>query len=519
MSNARMSGLVAMGTVGLQRPCVAFPCCAEQRPRRYAGVVSRTRNIRQMRISMSSSSRDKDGQASSGFLKDVRPVEANIASEALDSQVRGLVEKSILSRKYHVTVGDVAAEAGIPIAQAQQALTALASDSQAVLKVSDQGDIVYEFAKNFRDVVRSKSLRIRLEPTVEKVKNALAYIGRVAFGTALVSSVAIVTIALSVLSSSNDSRNDNRRSVQYRPPIYFNMMDFFWYFDPWYYRRPYYYQKRPDEMGFLESVFSCVFGDGDPNEGFDAERWNALGRFIQSRGGVVTAEEVAPFLDATMDGLRKAMDTDGVVVDESFVLPALVKFDGRADVDDSGNIVYVFPELQTSARKTPMPVPYDAILEKDWKFTRATNGQKILVGLLGLFNFVGVFALSAALQNPRNIYVLAVNGLQGVVGLMPYLQAYALSFAVIPFIRWLSLKKTNAAIQDRNAARMTAAKSLLQPTRSLQQKLASKQSKAVFRTVQDKDVIYRSDRNLDETEYSESEASDWERRFKQKHSS
>lgn len=514
-----MSRVVARGAVMVQRPCVALPCCAVQRPCRYAGVVSRDRHVRHLVVRpMSSFSRDKDGLASSSFLKDVRSEEAKVASEALDSEVRGLVEKSIVSRKYHVTVGDVAAEAGIPIGQAQQALTALASDSQAVLKVSDQGDIVYEFGKNFKDIVRSKSLRIRLEPTVDKVKNVLAYLGRVAFGTALVSSVAIVTVALSVLSSSNDSRNDNRRSMQFRSPMYFNMMDFFWYFDPWYYRRSYYYAKRPDEMGFLESVFSCVFGDGDPNDGFEAERWNALGRFIQSRGGVVTAEEVAPFLDATMDGLRKAMDTDGVVVDESFVLPALVKFDGRADVDASGNIVYVFPELQTSARKTPMPVPYDAILEEDWKFTRATNGQKILVGLLGLFNFVGVVALSAALQNPRNIYVLALNGLQGVVGLMPYLQAYALSFAVIPFVRWLSLKKTNAEIQDRNAARMTAAKSLLQPSKSLQQKLASKKSKAVFRTVQDKDVIYRSDKNLDETQYAEAESSDWERRFKQKHS-
>lgn len=50
-------------------------------------------------------------------------------------------------------------------------------------------------------------------------------------------------------------------------------------------------------MNFLEAIFSWVFGDGDPNADYDRRRWQAAGRYIQSRGGTVVAEELAPFLD------------------------------------------------------------------------------------------------------------------------------------------------------------------------------------------------------------------------------
>jgi hypothetical protein len=227
-------------------------------------------------------------------------------------------------------------------------------------------------------------------------------------------------------------------------------------------------------MGFLESIYSCVFGDGDPNENvFEQQRWNALGRYIQSRGGVATAEELAPFLDASTTEFGAAIDADGLVVQESFVLPALTRFGGEPQVDATGNIVYVFESLQSTASARPMPVPYDAVLEQEWTLTRATTPQKILVGLLAAANLVGVVALSVSLQNPRNLYILTINGLQGIVGAMPFLQAYAVSFVVIPLIRWADIQRKNAAIADRNEARMRAAESLMQPSTSLRAKIAS----------------------------------------------
>jgi hypothetical protein len=444
----------------------------------------------------------------------------SVESEKINADVRRAVETSIRTRNYRVTVGDVAAEAGVALPEVQRALSALALDSKATLEVSKQGEIVYEFPRNFEDTIRGASLKIRMEPALNTATRVVAYLGRITFGAALIASLATVTLALSVLSSS--SRNDDSRGsgrVIYRRPLFIDLMDMWWYFDPYYYRR-----RRAmgsmGEMGFLESIFSCVFGDGDPNEEFESQRWNVLGRYIQSRGGVVTAEELAPFLDATMKEFKGVTDQDGIVVLESFVLPALTKFDGVPQVDDSGSIVYVFPSLQSSAQQRPMPVPYDAVLEKEWKLTRASTGQQILVGILGVVNFIAVAALSVSLQNPQNIYLLTVNGLQGIMGLMPYLQAYAMSFAIIPFVRWFGIQRKNAAIQDRNTARMTAAKTLMSPSKSLERKLNAKKAKAVFKTVTKNDMVFSSDDDFSSfsSRREEDSMDDWERRFEKKYS-
>ncbi len=41
---------------------------------------------------------------------------------------------------------------------------------------------------------------------------------------------------------------------------------------------------------------------------------------------------------------------DNSALDESFVVPALVRFNGHPEVDDAGNLIYTFPDLQASSR-------------------------------------------------------------------------------------------------------------------------------------------------------------------------
>mmetsp|Transcript_63067 Transcript_63067/g.73782 ORF Transcript_63067/g.73782 Transcript_63067/m.73782 type:complete len:390 (-) Transcript_63067:386-1555(-) len=127
-------------------------------------------------------------------------------------------------------------------------------------------------------------------------------------------------------------------------------LDFFYY-------RPYYspYSRggavavndpnEEQEMGFLEAVFSYVFGDGDPNRELDSKRLQLASTMIRENNGAVTAEQLAPFCDdAPLPG------NDQLNVDESFVLPIVSKLDGVPSVTDDGTIVYVFSELQTSAQ-------------------------------------------------------------------------------------------------------------------------------------------------------------------------
>ena len=72
-----------------------------------------------------------------------------------------------------------------------------------------------------------------------------------------------------------------------------------------------------------------------------------VGNYIQHKGGVVTAEELAPYLDVPAAG----QDADSIVVDESYVVPALVRFGGSPEVDRNNNLVYKFPSLQKTGRQ------------------------------------------------------------------------------------------------------------------------------------------------------------------------
>ena len=61
----------------------------------------------------------------------------------------------------------------------------------------------------------------------------------------------------------------------------------------------------------------------------------------------MTAEELAPFLDVPPAG----KDADSIVVDEGYIVPALVRFGGSPEVDQDNNLIYRFPSLQKTGRQ------------------------------------------------------------------------------------------------------------------------------------------------------------------------
>lgn len=53
--------------------------------------------------------------------------------------------------------------------------------------------------------------------------------------------------------------------------------------------------------GFFEDAFAVVFGGANPNEGFDEQRWRAIGERIALNGGVVAGEQILPLLDVPQE--------------------------------------------------------------------------------------------------------------------------------------------------------------------------------------------------------------------------
>lgn len=444
----------------------------------------------------------------------VRPGGA-VESDKLAADVRKRAMNAIDSCGRRVTIGDVASKAGLKVNEAQRALQALAADTDGFLEVSDEGDVIYVFPKDYRSKLSAKSFRIKVEPLVEQTKSAAEYVIRVSFGTALVASIVLVFTAIIAIASGR-SEEDNRgrrggRSYGSGFNFYINPVDLFWYFDPNYYDRRR-QRQREGGMNFIDSVFSFVFGDGDPNQGIEEERWKLIGEYIASKGGVVAAEELAPYLDVYT---TQTQDND------SYVLPVLLRFDGRPEVDDEGNIFYRFPSFQRTAtrsgRKEYVGKRWtDAVggvikyfKERKWQFSKTNSSERAMAIGLGALNLFGVLVLGVMLRESpgtSNSFITFVSSI------FPLLQIYAGSFFAIPVIRWFIVSKTNSDIENRNLAREQRFTALENPDLSLRRKLLSARDMAQKTFIGQDRIVYSTDKDLSDQDY---EANEWDRRFRE----
>lgn len=457
-------------------------------------------------------------RASIDAVSAVRPG-GSVESDKLPSDVRKRAMDAVDECGGRVTIGDVASKAGLKLNEAQRALQALAADTDGFLEVSDEGDVLYVFPKDYRAKLTAKSFRMKIEPLFEKTKAVAEYLVRVSFGTALIASIVLVyTTIIALLSNRSDEDNRGRRggrSYDTGFTFYFTPSDLFWYWDPYYYRRRRVQTEDGDKMNFIESVFSFVFGDGDPNQGIEEERWKLIGNYIASNGGVVTAEELAPYLDV--------QTTQGSLTDESYILPVLLRFDGQPEIDEEGNILYIFPSLQRTAssqrsgrkeyvgrRWADWVVGVEKFFqEKKWEFSKTSMNERAMVVGLGGVNLFGVVILGAML---KDVAVAPSGFIKFVAEIFPLLQIYAGSFFAIPLIRWFINRKRNADIEKRNQAREQFARALELPDLSLRRKLLCARDMAQRTVIGQDRIVYSTEKDLVEQDY---EARDWDRKFRE----
>jgi hypothetical protein len=425
---------------------------------------------------------------------------------------REAVMKAVEKLNYRVTVGDVAAQSGLSLAIASSQLMSLATDSGGHLQVSQSGDIAYMFSRNFRNILLNRSFKLRMQAWLQSVWKWLFFLIRISFGIVLILSIAIVVIAIIVAlialqsANSNDSDSGSSSSSNSSSSSSSGGSDFssfIWWGDPFSVFTPNYYEERrtlqqsqapvAEQMGFLESVFSFLFGDGNPNADLEQRRWKAIAKVIRANGGAVIAEKIAPYLD------NLGNTTEG---DEDYMLPVLVKFNGYPEVSDLGTIIYRFPELQTvGAERKQKKVP--TYLEENlWKFSQAGAGKVTLSAGLGIFYLVASLFLGSLLRSPALAGKL--TGFLGFVsGAYWFLLGYAILFLAVPVVRYFVLQGMNAKIAANNQERITRANSLRQPTAQLKQKLGFAHQFATDQNViSDDDLAYSTESDLVDQEYA-----------------
>lgn len=401
------------------------------------------------------------------------------------------IVKTIEKLDYRVTVGEVAAIAGLEINTAQQGLLALAADAGGHLQVAESGDVVYLFPKNFLGILRNKYWQLRWKETWAKIWRVLFYLIRVSFGIVLIASIllmlvaiAVIVIAISASGQDDDDRGNDYGGGTIFMPNFWISPDFFWWFYPDYDSRRQRKRKSGErnQMNFLEAVYSFLFGDGNPNADLEETRYATIGQIIQNNDGAVIAEQIAPYVDQTDEA-------------EDYMIPVLARYNGYPQVSPEGEIIYYFPELQVMAsRRKKITLP-NYLQEQLWRFSQATSGQKMLAIGLGGINLILALVLGSFLQDPS----VAIQ-LGGVVALANSLYAvllgYGIAFLVIPLIRYFWLQWRNQKISDRNQARESRVNVLQQVSETLRQKLLFAQKFAQQKIISDRDLAYTTETDL-----------------------
>jgi hypothetical protein len=417
---------------------------------------------------------------------------------------------------YRVTVGDVAAEAGIPLLEAQREVLALATEAQANLQVAESGEVAYVFPKNLQAVLWSKSWRLRWQSTWEKIWRVLFYLIRISFGVILILSLVLIVVAITLLAiaASSAGREDNDSGgrggggggMVFMPRLWIGP-DIFWMFDPRGDRRR---PARPQgDLNWLEAVFSFLFGDGNPNADLDDRRWKTIAQVIQANGGAVVAEQITPFLGDLGKGWANDL--------EDFMVPVLSRFNGMPQVSPQGGLVYQFPELQVTAKARRTITPPRFLRELPRRFSQATSGQIMVAIGLGSANLIGALVLGNMLQDQA-----LVSQLGGIVALANSLYwlllGYGASFLGIPLGRYFWVQRQNQRIEARNLEREQRAAALNQLTPERQEKLAFAQTLTAQTVLGTDDLAYTTEVDLTEQEAAQKDKIDaeWQRLLDQR---
>lgn len=422
------------------------------------------------------------------------------------------IMRAVEQLNYRVTVGDIAAHAGLEVNLAQRGLLALASETNGHLQVSEAGEIAYLLPQNFRTILRNKSIRLRLQAWGSRAWRILFYLIRISFGIFLIVSIILIFVTIFViLIAMSNSRGGNSNNRKYGSSIPLSLLhfrfgsDLLWFFSLNHHRHAkkgsVKYRQQQDhgdrQLNFFEAVFSFLFGDGNPNPNLEERRWQIIGTVIHNQGGAVVAEQIAPYLD-----IAKTQ-----AIDEDDMLPTLIRFDGYPEVSSIGDIIYRFPVLQTTATAEGQKAVPSYLQESFWNFSQVRPEQLSLVAGLGFLNLIGALILRTLLSDGT----IALQ-LGGVVALAQsvfwILLGYGVGFLGVPLVRYFWIRGRNRQIERRNQKRQEYAATLNQADANLQRKIQFAQQFATQFVVTQEDLAYTSEKELLEQEIEHSDGTD-----------
>jgi hypothetical protein len=389
-----------------------------------------------------------------------------------DDKDYGLVIAAFKKHSQGAAIADICAGTGLALARVRELVTRAADEYGGRFEVTESGEILYSFPRGF--VSRYRGLAPALKKWGHRLLRALTALGIFLFklwiavmlvgyfGVFMVILLCALALAMGagIAVSRKSSRNSRRGSEWNVNGMFLAGRVFELFMRIWFYsmavsdKRGNTGRGGPRGRPLHRSVFSFVFGDGDPNRDYGALEKRAFIAYVQSHQGVVSLPELM-----ALTGLPPGRA-------EEYIIRLCVEFSGSPEATEEGTVVYRFDELllqsvREAGDRGDAPVKklktFSSNPSRSNKWFCLINGINLLFGSYFLFETLRLSAPDLySIYDASFIYGMVYRFFSGLLnnplpalmfglGLVPL--AFSLFFWLIPLARERRLKKENEEIR------------------------------------------------------------------------
>lgn len=370
------------------------------------------------------------------------------------------LEKSLKGGKRQLTLGDAASLSALDMDDAKRALDALVEKYDSKLKVTENGDLIYDFGASLHRRGEKTANEIWTE-VQEKAWQVFKFLFRIGITVMLIVYFVLFVLILIGLVVASMSRDDDdsdggglnffqmyiivdlftdlfmyrtiSRNVTYRTDEYgytYKMYEPVGRIDK---------KSGKKKKSFVASVYDFVFGP--PRFVHDVlSNYKEVAAYLRKEKAVMVQSEVVG-----LAGLKRD-------VAENFFTECLVKFKGNAEITENGTLYGEFNELvrgKAELDDTQVQWYWDEYEAPYQQSGNTTMRDSMVGGMNGLNLVFSVMVMNGFLYQvlpgfPTDILSMATT----LLGIVPF--TFSSIFFLIPTVRFFKNKKKNAEIRKQN---------------------------------------------------------------------
>lgn len=379
---------------------------------------------------------------------------------ASDETVVNKLEAILKESRGKISPSDAAVATGYPLYQVKDALARLIELYEARVTMNpDNGQVQFIFKYPFFRRGK-KTFKENLQSVAEGLWKAFKTVYKASVGVILIAYTLVFVLILIVAmfaGRSNDRDDDNSFGGGYllsgllrgiMDAIFYSSLmrrDYDYRYDESGYRYKKYGNEKNKGKGFIQSVFSFVFGPERP-EYHPLDDAMEAAAFIRNNNGKLTAGDIVALSGVDYDEAEARLAEYGA------------RFNGELYVNDDGIVVGEFDDMLNKTSDSYSQgkiVFYEDEVEPPYELTGNTSGKNLLIAGMNGFNLMMSLVVINYWNNAPSISftdeygrVQQFDGLAvvaGEYGWLVYVLGYfplviSALFYIIPLFRWLGLK-------------------------------------------------------------------------------